>query len=252
MGYTESKNKTILHLQHEVNVATKEQSKAETDATAKAATLSARTAIHAQDEQDTTTAKANVKLVEKVSSSASSSETVIGMASETTEHLHSSATEMVKVAYETALKTVHAATTLAGLSNHIEKTKTKNKLISDLLVADAKKAAADATKAVADAITALNDSIVAATSVVHLVKSLAVTKEQIETIQSIIQEKKDGLKAMLDDLYAKTHKKTEQAHEEKSKAEEASSEANKKLARESARHASLTAALAAANAAVSQ
>ena len=251
MGYTEIKNKKIIELQHEVNVATKDQAKAQADATAKANTLSSRTAIYEQDQQDAATSKTNLKLSETVLNTADSTHTVIKIADETTEHLYLMASELVNMAYDTALKTVNAAKVVSELSNHIEKTKTKNKLISDLLVQDAKKATADAAKAVTDATAALNNAITAATLTIHLTNSLTETEVQVNKIAVITGEKKDGLNTMLDDIYQKTLKKTEHAREEKEKSEEASNEANKRLSKESSRLTYAIAALAAANAAAS-
>lgn len=252
MGYTEEKAKKILQLQQELNAATKDNAKAQADATAKTNTLNSRLAVYTQDEKDKAVAINNFSLVEKSLITAHTAETILSLAdTENTEELLRIVTEMVNNAHETAEKTVHAAIHVTDLANLINKTKTKNKLISDLLVKDAKDALEDSTKAVTAVITALNDAMTAIGTVVHLHNSLEESSTQLQNLLLLLSEKKEGLKDALEDVRDKSAKKTQLAQDEKDKAQLASVEANKKLARETARLSAAKAALDAANAAVS-
>lgn len=252
MGYTEEKNQRILKLQLEVNQATKDQAKAQSDATAKANTLTSRTTIYDQDVQDLSVSQANLKLSETAIGTGESTQAVIDIANDSIANLYETVMQLVNKANETATKAVDAAKSMSDLAGQIDKAKTKNKLISDLLMADAKKGTADATKAVTDAITALTDAMNAASMSIKLYNSLAATNGQLELVTVELTDKKDGIEHNLGEINQRNQKKTENALTEKEKAASASSEANNELTKQTARLTMSIAALAAANAAVSQ
>ncbi|MDI9339048.1 MAG: hypothetical protein QM534_00650 [Sediminibacterium sp.] len=252
MGYTEEKNQRILKLQLEVNQATKDQAKAQSDATAKANTLTSRTTIYDQDAVDTSTSQANLKLADTAIATSESAKAVIEIADESIAQLYETVMDLVKNAHETANKAVAAAKSMSDLSAQIDKAKTKNKLISDLLTADAKKGSADASKAVTDAITALTDAMSAAGMAIKLYNSLEATSGQLDSVASELTDKKEGIHVSLADINTRNQKKTEHSLSEKEKAESASNEANNELTKQTARLTMAIAALAAANAAVSQ
>ena len=251
MGHTEEKNKLLIQLQQEVTLATKEQAKAASDYSSKSATLTAKVAIYDQDIKDVAEGQINLKSADAVLRMSESMLVEVQAADEKTQKFYASILELFNRTYHTARQTVAAAREISELAAHIDKTKTKNKLISDLLVADAKKATTDAAKAVADVITALNDCMTAAALTLQLTLSLESTNSQVDIIAGIISDKKDGLHHSLYDLHEKTEARKHEALENKAKANTAAAEAKRLLDKENSNLNSIQAAFNAANAAVS-
>jgi len=258
MGYTEIKNRRIEDLQRRVNEVGKEVKTAQAKVTAATNTLKNRTDVYNQDKANKDTAKQNLELLEKAQNSCTTSTRAISSASKSSDTLHSDTLKMVEQTYETAQKVITAATRVSELVNYIDKVKLKNKLISDLLVQDAKKATTDANKAVTDAITALQDALTAAASVEHLMQSLKATEPQVtgsddtEGVQRILNDSENGISTVLTSIYNEAEKKLKESTTDKEKAQAELNTATAESAKKQAELDSLNAALAAANTAVAQ
>jgi len=253
MGFTENKNKKILDLQEEVKEATQQVTALQAESAARQTALQKSTERYEQADKDSTTAHNNYKMGQTAAATASTTVEITKHIASNTQSLMEKAQDLADKAYETAQQAVNAATSISELGTHIDKTKSKNKLISDLLVQDAKKSNTDGAKAVNDAIAALNDALAAANIAIHMANTAEGMRAETETVAESLEGKSEqSIVNRLKVLYTNSNTKTQKALETKNDAQKEMDKVTRDLTIQQNKLSTATLALDAANAAVAQ